>query len=524
MVIVIILVVVLLPVLLAGAYLLGRQVRQRHRFGEPLSLVTRQHLDLFQGGQLNESLVEAAKVRFRDMLERGEFAAVEASLRPGVQYVVQVRALAELGTDDAGRILERQLQRRLSEDQLEQSWYWIDLANGLRSLNRQESLPHLLRCAESASEVPLGHFFAAETVCFLGFIGYLREQDTPLGGAALRILHCALEGLRHGIQPHLVAEARLGEVIETLWDHRPDGVHPLLVRIFHETLRLVRRAPQLMPLIPTEGGEREAFEWQISRLIALEAVLAEYIEEAPQDLRKLLPYAQGDKLREILLALLDVRAEAARELLPLLAKGQTVHVDLSVELLTWSKDPLVGPFLRHWLYRSGLLARRPRTSRRSFIFARPISYLGMPYKPILKALRGHPSEETEKVLLLACRDGEPTCRAAAIGSLGWWEPLLRQEIRYQLNQARRDTQPEVRQAARAALARLGERQALHWFRQALTSENPNHVHEAIQVIATEGLTLLWPDLDRLVDSENSEVVYHAREALERLFEEMEQGK
>src|SRR5206468_10850777 len=102
--------------------------------------------------------VETAKARFRDLLERGEVAAVEASLRPGTQYVVQVRALAELGTDAAGLILERQLQRRLTEDQIEQSWYWIDLASGLRSLNRSQSLPHSLRCAEATLDRPLGHF------------------------------------------------------------------------------------------------------------------------------------------------------------------------------------------------------------------------------------------------------------------------------------------------------------------------------------------------------------------------------
>src|SRR4029079_1181365 len=120
----------------------------RRAFSEELSPVSRQHIELFQGGQLSESAVESAKARFRDLLERGEVEAVEASLRPGMLYVVQVRALAELGTEDAGRILERQLLRRLSEDQLEQTWYWIDLAGGLRSLNRSQSLPHLLRCAE----------------------------------------------------------------------------------------------------------------------------------------------------------------------------------------------------------------------------------------------------------------------------------------------------------------------------------------------------------------------------------------
>src|SRR5262249_43441860 len=154
----------------------------------------RQHIDLFQGGQLNDAAVETAKSQFRDLLERGEVAAVESSLRPGMQYVVQVRALAELGTEEAGRILERQLGRRLTDDQIGQAGYWIDLANGRRALNRAQSLPHLLRTAEQAAEAPLGHFFAAETVCFLGFNGYLRQSRSPLGQAALRVLLRALEG------------------------------------------------------------------------------------------------------------------------------------------------------------------------------------------------------------------------------------------------------------------------------------------------------------------------------------------
>src|SRR5437588_3490978 len=166
---------------MAAAFLLGRHLHQRQYLRDELSAVSRQHIDLFQGGQLSEAAVEAAKARFRDLLERGDVEAVEASLRGGVQYVVQVRALAELGTDDAGRILERQLHRRLTDDEIEQSWYWIDLASGLRTLNRAQSLPHLLRCAEVAGDIPLGHFFAAETICFLGFPGYLRQQDSALG-------------------------------------------------------------------------------------------------------------------------------------------------------------------------------------------------------------------------------------------------------------------------------------------------------------------------------------------------------
>src|SRR5437016_10253920 len=149
-------VAILLPLLLGAAFLLGRHLPRRRELSDQFSPVTRQHFEIFQGGPMNEAAVAAAKRRFRDLLERGEEAAVEASLRPGMHFVYQVRALAEIGTDAAGRILERQLHRHLTDDQLEQAWYWIDVAGSLRALHREESLPNLLRFAESAAAVPLG--------------------------------------------------------------------------------------------------------------------------------------------------------------------------------------------------------------------------------------------------------------------------------------------------------------------------------------------------------------------------------
>src|SRR4051794_37745313 len=104
---------VVVPMLIAAGFILGRHAARRLMVRDELSPVTRQHIDLFQGGQLNEIALESAKNHLRAMLERGEVAAVEAALRPGMQYVVHVRALAEIGTDDAGKILERQLRRRL---------------------------------------------------------------------------------------------------------------------------------------------------------------------------------------------------------------------------------------------------------------------------------------------------------------------------------------------------------------------------------------------------------------------------
>ncbi len=515
---------ILLPLVIAGTFLLTRHFYRRRSFSEELSPVSRQHIDLFQGGQLSESAVESAKTRFRDLLERGEVDAVEASLRPGMQYVVQVRALAELGTDDAGRILERQLQRRLTEDQIEQSWYWIDLACGLRALNRPQSLPHLLRCAESAGEIPLGHFFAAETVCFLGFAGYLRQLETPLGRSALRVLHRALEGLRHGVPPQAVAEGRLGEVVEGLWDNPPAQTDPLAVRVFREALRLLRRSPHGERALAGEASEVEAYRWQVSRLAALEAPLTEYLDEARTDLCRALPSADAATQRDLLDALGDLQAEAGDVLLPMLTQSRFAHSEKAVEVLAWSRHPGVPAFLRAWVMRRVPLARRALRRRRASPPRRPSVPADVPYRTILQTLRGHPSPETEALLLVAAHDWDPTYRAAAFGSLGWWEPYRRAEVLLHLQDGRRDPNPETRQAARAALARLGERQALQWFRQGLISEDGQRVHETIQVVAGEGLTLLWPDLDRLADAEDADVAHHAREALERMCEEMERQR
>jgi hypothetical protein len=511
--------IVLLPVLLAVALLWVRRYQQQ-AVRDELSPISRQHIDLFQGGQLSESAVESTKAQFRDLLERGEVTAVESSLRPGMQYVVQVRALAELGTDDAGRILERQLHRRLTDDQIEQGWYWIDLANGLRALNRAQSLPHLLCCAEAASDPPLGQFFAAETICFLGFSGYLRQFETPLGRSALRVLHRALEGLRFGVPPNVIAEARVGELVETLWDNRTDLIDPLAVRVYVEALRVLRRAPYAESTLNDETSEQEALSWQMSRLTALEPALTDFLQEAPSLLGQRLPDASVEEQRDILQALIDLRAECGEAVLPLLATPHYPHADLALEALTYSSNTRIAPLLRDWVLERVPMVRRAQRRRRAAAPRRPAVPAELPYRAILKALRGHPSPQTEAFLLLAARDWDPTIRLSAVSSLGWWEPLQRPEVLLTLQDGRRDPNAEVRQAARAALARLGERQALQWFRQSLTSEDPQRVHDTIQTVAVENLTLLWPDLDRLADAEDSDVAHHAREALERLCEEM----
>lgn len=520
--VVLILAATLMPLLLAAVFLLGRYWQQWRSAQDEMSDVSRQHLEIFQTGEFNEAAIENVKRRFHVLFEHGGEKAVEANIKPGPHFIYQVRALAEIGTEAAGRILERQLHRKLSSDSLEQAWYWVDLAASLRMLNREESLPHLLSCAEHARETPLGHYYAAETACFLGFAGYLRQPETPHGQAALRLLHRVVEGMRYGVSPLFITEARLGEALETMWDHRPAEVAPLHVRIVHETLRLLRRAPHLKSVVQEEMAEQETFDWQVSRLAALEGNLRDYLKEAPAKLLAQAAAAQPTEQAELLRALYDLRVDAGAELSPLLQQAKCAHRALVIDVLRWSRQPQAAAWLRDYAQGHVAMEKRARSSPEADPPRRPS--VVEEYHHILHSLRGHPSVETERFLLLACKDWDPLVRMSALSSLGWWEPLLLTEVRECLARCRRDASPEVRQVARAALARLGERGALHWFRQALLADDPNQVAEAATIIANEGLTLLWPDLDRLLDIDNIDVVLRVREAVERLAEEMEQSR
>ena len=88
------------------------------------------------------------------------------------------------------------------------------------------------------------------------------------------------------------------------------------------------------------------------------------------------------------------------------------------------------------------------------------------------SLRGHATRDVEAFLLAAARDWDPTYRAAAAGGLGWWEPFDRAAVAACLGALREDGNGDVRLAALGALARLGERRALQFFRQTLVEGWP----------------------------------------------------
>jgi HEAT repeat protein len=508
-----------LPLLL-GAILWMRVRRKGECAIDTISPVTRQHIELFQGGQFRKGAVEAARKELELLLDRGLVRQAEATLRPGTQYAIQVRALAEIGTEAAARILEKQLLQTQTRDALDQSWYWIDLAGALRRLNRHESVPLLLRRLESEAEIPLAHFLAAETVCFPAFLGFLRQPRGYLGRAAMRTAHRAFEGLRNGVQPQVVMEARLGEAVEVLWDSLVDVRDPLQVRVFVEALRQLRRAPHAEAALANDETDLEGFRLQMARIGALEAAIEDYLREAPEVLKKALPDLPSSEQGEAIAALDDLHVDATDVLMPMLDGRGCEHEESALRLLRWSRDAETGAWLRARVEKK--LAAGERTKRRrSRSVENPLPAAVRTYVAVIQALRGHPSADTARFLVRATQDYDPCVRIAASNSLGWWEPAPRGPLVSALQGLRHDENANVRHAARAALARLGEREALNGFRALLTSEEPRRVCEAIQAIAREGLTLLWPELDRLADSEDADVAYFAREATERMREELE---
>jgi hypothetical protein len=509
--------------LLAFAYRLVRSLPGRAGRQLLLSPVTQQHLHLFQGGRLSEAAVETAKARLRHLLERGRVADAEASLRPGLQFAVHVQALAELGSADAGAILRRQLDRRLSDDPVEQSWYWIDLAHGIRHLGRPDCLPPLLRCPASDGHTPLGQFFAAETACCSGFDDVLRRPLSSLGRSALRVLHSALHGLRHGVPPQTVAEGRLGEAVARLWRHRPDRADPLVVRVLVECLRMIRRAEHAERALAGNLYGGENFRRQLGELLALENVFVDYLLEAGSGLCDLLATAADDERLDLLAALEDLRADAASVVLPLIRCWPPAHRSAGVRLLAFACGAQVPAELMRWTGQWIQPERRARRVPRIRPPTRPSVPRALPYTDILRALRRHPSPATEELLRTAAQDWDPTVRSAAVNSLGWWEPIDRNEILDLLEERREDGNAEVAWAAQAALARLGERRALQFFRRSLLGDSDVSVPEAVRRVAADGLTWLWPELDALADAEDAEIAQTAREALEQMREEMMGG-
>lgn len=464
--------------------------------------VNQQHLERLSGVPLPESSIETAKNNWRRALARGDCQSLANQLQPGLSYAVDIQALAEIGTSNARLVLELQLCRQLSSDPTEQAWYWVDIARALRTSHGSPEA--LLMRAEAFAESPLRHLLAAEVVQFDRFADYLTTRSVELMQASRLCLYLTFQGLRAGLPLTLLAQCRLSECVAAMLAH-DEPCEALDALIYVEAIRLLRRGPTFEPLLNESNGDRRLFLEQIDNLAELESPMQSQLQLLRQRLARSLVSMEPAKQRRALEALCQMRADVADSLFTLLSLPEFNHREIAFELFVYSRDRRVGPALVAWWQR---LRGASGPSVESCRLA------------LLRALRAHRTSCGEQLLTHLARHGTPRERATALGSLGWYEPFDELVVRQIPVEARYDDQPSIRIAARAALARLGERLALEEYRGVLESEPSPMVCDAVRQAAQQKLVWLWPDVDRLADASNVELARVARESLEQMHEEL----
>ncbi len=465
----------------------------------PAGVVDRQHRHLLAGGWVGEVAVATAAARFAELLGAGRSRDVERELQPGVGFAVNVRALARVGTPAAGRVLERQLDRRLTPDPVEQAWYWADVAAGLRQLHHSTALPGVLRCADAAAAtLPAGVVLAVEALAFPNFPSTLNDLTSPLGGAALRAIATVARGCRERLlDPATALRVGLGDLLAALSETAPTAADPHLTMALLEAERLFRRVAGWAKHL--RGDDRSVAERCGLRLLRSARQRATWLAEAAPRLLRRFAHAPADIRVALLRCLCELRAEVA-SLFPNLPDRRAVWWLQAVACLTWSKSPRIGPQLVGQAAR-WLSCRRDRSAA----------------VPLLAALRGHPNRNAEALLVeVAATDRK--LRPVALGSLGWWPPYDPHAVLRTLRMARTDPDGPTRHAAVAALARLGDRGALAELQAGLKTEETAVRFATIDRIANEQISWLWPDLQELADGQDADAGLVAVEAVERLRE------
>lgn len=439
-------------------------------------------------------------------------------VRPGHHCMDEIRRRSHVDFGGALSYFEGQLHRRVSESPLEQVRYWIDLAEGARALNMHEAVPALLRRVDEALELPTGEGFAVEIVSFPAFAEFLHDPLSIEGQAGLRALRVVMECIRHNRLPvSIYADAAFGDAIRRLAENCPDLTNPRLVLVFIEAMRHCRQTYHTSPAFRDDPVRRQTVRWQNAFMRDAEPIMREYLHDLGGDLVRMLGQASGRAIREILLAINELHVDSEEATLSLLSEPDFPYRSEAIQSLRWSRSPMTTSVLCGMITHALQGGRSSKWLRR--LGVGHVNFSATEIEACLTALRGHPSEETEKLLITCATHTDSNWRLWALRSLGWWEPIKRAEVLETIRQAKQDQQPLVRRAALAVAARLGECSALQTLREMLTRENLHQVQDAIQLCKSEGLSWLWPDLDLLTETDNPHIVSEAWEAIERIREE-----
>lgn len=486
-----------------------------------VSPFSHQHFEIFQGEEIDPVHLESIQIRLRSRLEEESPEEIARGFKTDTQFLFQTEALAQIATEKAADTLICTLLRKLGDDSLERAWVLFDLTRALKSLHHADAVEELLvQVSQLPRENPLTFYCAAEIVGFPGFSRHFPSgsktsppsKKTPYAWA---VLLAAIEGFRFGVHSRMIPESRIGELLETLWASLANRFEPEFLLCLGEAFRLTKRANLLRRQIE-DAEDAEPLDWQLSKIETLEELLTENQAEA---LGQLVQYVEGDnvtKRRTSLAAIVRLRWDTGLHLPRLLTiKPFPPEPDLLFPALCLTKNRTWFPEVITLLQR--LVAKLPTGKKEDEENASVLRH-------VLDLLRQFPGGQTEKILLLCAKSADPAMRRAALRNLGWWEPVDRPSVLGTLRKsASMEKKGEVRWAAKAALARLGERKSLNSLRSLLFSEDISKVHLGIHTVGNEGVSLLWPDLDQLMDSDDEEVSYHAWEATEKLGFQSELG-
>jgi len=459
--------------------------------------VDRQHVHLQAGGLLGENAFETTKAQFQALLANGRAAEVDGALRPGLNFAIQVRALAAIGTPEAGNLLLGQLGRVLTDDPAEQAWYWVDAAAGLRHMNRSDALPAVLRCADAATGLQQ-IVLSAEAIGFSNFPAVLHDLGSAAGVLAVRAVARAARGARDGVADLAgLVRSGLGDHLAAISETAPPAASPWLTAAMIEAERAERRAAHWARLLPVDA--RPLVGRQGARLATTATRRRDWLAGAHRRLMARFPTAPASEQAALLRTLDDLQADVSR-LFPTVPDPRADGWADAVRCLRWADDPNLGPVLASQAGR-WLIGQQPRAT------------------VVIGALRGHRSPEAEAVFLEATGSDDPRTREAGFGAFGWWDSFDTATVIGVLQGGRLDPTPAARRAAVAALARFGERAALREMAGRFTAEEPATRQAAVRMVATESISWLWPDLDALAETADPDTALAAAEAVERLRED-----
>ena len=292
--------------------------------------------------------------------------------------------------------------------------------------------------------------------------------------------------LRSGVGDHLAAVA----------ERSAPAADPALVGAVAEAERLARRLPHWLRHLPADF--RPHADRLSAQLTASAELRRRWLRDATRQLTAAVPGARRADRAASLDALADLRADLGGLFLRLPRPWSAGWAE-AVHGLRWSRSPHAGPLLV--AEAAALLGTAPDQAA-----------------VVVGALRGHPSEAAEDLLLRAATGPAVGPRRAAVGAFGWWDPFDPGAVLTVLHDARLAADEATRTAAGYALARFGDRVALAELADGLRGDDPAARRRATTALADEGVSWFWPDLDGLAASPDPGTAFAAAEAVERLRE------